>query len=120
MKEYIIIGTLLIITILVSGCTGDNTPAPPGDYDEFAQCLTDKGVKMYGTEWCSHCKNQKALFGNSFQYVDYIDCDQDKDACQQAGVKGYPTWVVDGENYPGEQSFSRLASLSGCNLEGNS
>lgn len=26
-----------------------------GKYDEFAQYLTEQGVIMYGTEWCSHC-----------------------------------------------------------------
>ena len=31
----------------------------------LAQCLTEKEVIMYGTEWCSHCKNQKAMFGES-------------------------------------------------------
>jgi glutaredoxin len=72
---------------------------------------------MYGTEWCSHCKNQKAAFGSSFEYVYYVDCDKDKDECIKAGVKGYPTWQINGENYPGEQSFERLAFLTGCSVE---
>jgi glutaredoxin len=105
----------IFLIILVSGCISDK-PNEVGEYDEFAQCLTDKGVKMYGTEWCSHCKNQKELFGNSFQNIDYIDCDWNKDECQEAGVNGYPTWVIDGKNYPGEQTFDKLSSLTGCEL----
>ncbi len=89
----------------------------PGQYDEFAQYLTEQGVKMYGTEWCSHCKNQKKLFGNSFQYIDYIDCDRNRKVCTDAGVKGYPAWNINGQNYPGEQSLQRLASLTGYSGE---
>lgn len=90
----------------------------PGQVDGFANCLTENGVIMYGTEWCSHCKNQKELFGSSFQYVNYIDCDKNKNECIAAGVKGYPTWKINGENYPGEQSFERLSNLSGCDIYG--
>ncbi len=85
----------------------------PGQYDEFAQYLTQQEVKMYGTDWCPHCKNQKKLFGNSFQYIDYIDCDWDGELCEVAKIRGYPTWNIDGQNYPGEQSLERLASLTG-------
>ena len=84
----------------------------PGQYDEFAKYLTDQGVKMYGTEWCSHCKNQKKLFGSSFQYINYVDCDWEGDDCNAADIRGFPTWNIDGQNYPGEQSLERLAQLT--------
>jgi len=86
------------------------------EMDIFAQCLTENGFKMYGTEWCSHCQNQKKLFGRSFKLIDYIDCDRNKNLCLSNGVKGYPTWKINGENYSGEQSLERLAQLSGCEL----
>ena len=95
--------------IIISGCSKG-----PGQFDVLAQCLTEKDVVMYGTEWCGHCKNQKAAFGSSFQYIQYVDCDQNKVACDAAGVEGYPTWVVNGQYYAGEQPLYRLASLSGC------
>ena len=129
MKSKIIFCLLSVCVVLlvVSGCAkgpgpDNNNPSPSdndsslGGYDLFAQCLTEKGVKMYGTEWCSHCKNQKKMFGDSFQHVDYIDCDLNKDECQEAGIGGYPTWIIGGEKYPGEQSFERLASLTECEL----
>ncbi len=113
MKQKIIFYFLFILIILVVlvGCSKG-----PGKFDAFAQCLTEKGVVMYGTEWCPHCKNQKKLFGDSFQYVTYIDCDRNRDECLRAGVEGYPTWVIDGENYPGEQPLYRLASLTKCEI----
>jgi glutaredoxin len=113
----IIIGIIILIGLFSYFKVTGNAVKGPGKYDEFAQCLTDKGAKMYGTEWCSHCKSQKKMFGNSFQYIDYIDCDKNKDACLEAGVRGYPTWKINGENYPGEQLFGRLSRLTGCEIQ---
>ncbi len=101
----------VFLLVALSACS-----TGPGKLDDFAQCLTEKGATMYGTAWCSHCKNQKELFGNSFKYVDYVDCDYNKQECLDNGVRGYPTWKINGENYPGEQSLYKLASLSGCDL----
>jgi glutaredoxin len=87
-----------------------------GNYDSLAQCLTEKGVIMYGTEWCGFCKKQKEAFGDSFQYIDYIDCDQNREACNEAGISGYPTWQIDGELSPGLTPLENLASLAGCEI----
>jgi parvulin-like peptidyl-prolyl isomerase len=90
------------------------------DLDDFAKCLTEKGIKFYGAYWCPHCENNKKLFGDAFQYVTYVECaDADNPqiqtpACESAGIEGYPTWIVNGQKYPGEQSIERLAQLSGC------
>ncbi len=115
MKISYLLPLLLVGIILVSGCiTGDVPIETGGEHDELAQCLTDNDVKMYGTEWCSYCKKQKELFGDSFELIDYIDCDKDPSACKAAGITGYPTWVIDGDNYAGVQPLERLARLSGC------
>ena len=109
----LLIGVVLMLSLLLVSCGGPD-PSVAGEYDELAKCLTAEGVKMYGTEWCSHCKNQKEAFGSSFQYVDYVDCDDNSAACTAAGVEGYPTWVIDGQKYPGEQALDKLAGLTGC------
>lgn len=82
----------------------------------LAQCLTEKGAKMYGTSWCGHCSNQKAVFGESFKYIDYVDCEQRGDECSAAGIRGFPTWIIDKRAYPGRQSLERLAGLAGCDV----
>ena len=117
------IGVLILLIALV-GCTDNNQEygktstikASVSENDNLAQCLTEKGATMYGTEWCSHCKNQKAAFGNSVELINYVDCDVQASECRKAGVRGYPTWKIGGENYPGEQPLGRLASLAGCEL----
>lgn len=89
----------------------------PGKYDYFAKCLTEKGVKMYGTDSCSHCQNQKHDFGKSFKYVDFTNCNYAQSVCNLKGITGYPTWIVEEKSYPGEQSFQRLSELTGCLIE---
>ena len=85
----------------------------PWIYDDLAQYLTEQGAIMYGTDWCPFCQEQKNIFGNSFRFINYVDCDRSRAACNSAGVQSYPTWVVNGERHTGVQSPERLAALSG-------
>lgn len=106
--------TLGIVLILLYGFV--KWVSDPGQYDEFAKCLTEKGVKMYGTDWCSFCNKQKAEFGKSFKHIDYVNCDSNKAECNSAGVQGYPTWYINNQLYSGLQPLQSLATLSGCEL----
>jgi len=123
---YAVVAIIVLAAVAVSGtCITGFCSATPLDGSgngggqqspkaELAQCLTQNGVKMYGAYWCGHCANQKALFGNAFEYVDYVECTDEQATCQAAGITGYPTWIINGQKYPGEQSLERLAELSGC------
>jgi hypothetical protein len=61
------------------------------------------------------------LFGKeAAALIDYVECDpkgQNSRAqmCQAAAakVKGFPTWEIKGQFYPGTQSLEKLADLSG-------
>ncbi len=88
------------------------------DYPSIlAECLADKGMEMYGTERCSHCKNQKSLFGSDFAKITYIDCDANKQVCMDNGITGYPTWKDTEDNhFPGAHSLEELAEISGCQV----
>jgi hypothetical protein len=93
------------------------SPEETGKHDPLAQCLTAQGVAMYGTDWCSHCQDQKRLFGRSFKHVTYVNCDLDTTACNLAGIEGFPTWVFpDGTKKPGVQSLESLAARFDCPL----
>ena len=108
---------LLGILVVVAGAYSIySLQGSPGEYDGFAICLTEAGAVKYGTDWCGYCKQQKDLFGNSFDYVNYVNCDYNGDECVVAGVGGYPTWKINGELYPGVQSLERLSQLTGCKL----
>lgn len=105
---------VIILAVILWYAWGWATPEP--DYTEFAQCLSDNGAVMYGTYWCSHCKAQKAEFGDAFSYVDYVECTENPDVCTEAGIRGYPSWIINGQKYEGVQPFERLGSLTQCPL----
>lgn len=115
-KRGLLVGVLLISSMLIYGCSGVSGGTVAGDHDSFAQCLSEKGAVMYGAYWCSHCKNQKEMFGSSFEFVNYVECTEEELKCTSDGIEGYPTWIINGRKYPGEQSLSSLSSLTGCEL----
>jgi hypothetical protein len=91
--------------------------------DAFAQCLAAKQVKMYGLYWCTHCADQKEMFGSSFDYVPYIECGikgqarGEQESCKQAGIKNFPTWEFpNGERKEGTLPLVVLSQKSGCSL----
>ncbi len=85
----------------------------------LAKHLTKVGVKMYGAYWCSHCSDQKQLFGKqAWTKINYIECAADglkanPQACSQAQIEGFPTWLIKGRKYPGTMSMIQLSQLSG-------
>ena len=84
----------------------------------LAKFMTEKGMVMYGAFWCSHCQNQKKIFGDAFKYVDYVECDAsgpnaNPDECVAKGIDGYPTWIYSGEKYSGDKSLGDLADIVG-------
>ncbi|MBU2051586.1 hypothetical protein KKH13_00080 [Patescibacteria group bacterium] len=122
---WITLGTIgLVLVPLIIYAVFATPKISSGQYDQLAQCLTDKGTKMFGAYWCSHCANQKRTFGNSFSKINYIECSlpdgkTQTEECQQAGIEGYPTWEFsDGSRLDGEVSLETLAQKSGCSIEG--
>jgi hypothetical protein len=120
MKKLVIIGLILSLAsiFLFAGC---KTREPvDGQYAALGQCLTEKGVKFYGTFWCKYCKTQKEIFGDDLRYVDYVECDErgengDPEACLDAGVDSYPTWVFPGQDpIVGVQQPADLAKKANC------
>ena len=105
-------GIVLILIFITYGVY--NRQNSSGDYDSLAKCLAEKEMKMYGTDWCSHCKNQKELFGSSFKFINYIDCDIDEETCVVERITGFPTWKLNNESYLGVQSIDKLKELTGC------
>jgi len=109
---FIVIVALVLAVIYVPKPAASSTAL-----DAFAKCLSQSGAIMYGAYWCPHCQEQKALFGASFQYVNYVECTKYADKCVAAGIKELPTWIfLSGKTYEGTQSLQQLASESSCVL----
>ena len=110
MRHTILSVTTILVLLFAAGCSQKATP-------EFAKCLSEKGLAMYGTDWCTHCQSQKKMFGAAFEYVNYTDCDYHKEECAALGIDGYPTWIVDGKPLAGEKTLGELSLISDCPLE---
>ena len=120
-KKYISYAIVIILLAATIGFTY-NSISGPGKYDEIAKCLTESGAKFYGAFWCPHCSEQKALFGKSLKYVNYIECStpdrQQTAVCQQAVIESYPTWEFsDGTRRSGLVPLVELAQKTACSLE---
>lgn len=117
MNKKIIIGILSITALILISFIFYSRQPTNKELDSFAKCLSEKGVAMYGTDWCSHCQNEKKSFGQSFRFINYIDCQKNPQKCVDAGVNGLPTWIFeDGRKLEGEQGIEKLAEESGCPL----
>jgi len=112
---FFVIAAVFLVSVIGYSYTA-NVITELDYYDEFAQCIDEKGVIMYGSIRCSHCQNQKDAFGSSFQYITYVECPDNPSTCENAGISGYPTWVIDNQKYPGAKEMEVLASLTGCEL----
>ena len=94
----------------------------PGALDGFARCLSEKGAKFYGAFWCSHCQDQKEMFGNSERLLPYVECSTADGQgttveCQRDGITAYPTWIfAGGERVTGVLSPEQLSEKTGCLL----
>ena len=115
---------ITIIVILVIIALFYYSVKKPGKYDEFAKCLSNKDAKMWGAYWCSHCAEQKRIFGKSFEFVKYIECgvpgdtSKQTEICSREGIRSYPTWEIDGERIEKVMEIGELSSLTGCKING--
>jgi hypothetical protein len=123
-KNTIFIIAALVIVVVAFAFLQDKImpkkTTPESKYDGFAKCLTEKGATFYGATWCGHCQTQKKMFGDSFQHVNYIECADanggQTDACEFAGITGYPTWDINGEKVSGAIPLEQLSNKTGCEL----
>ena len=111
MKIKITLIILLAILIIISSCKNTDSNS---EKDILAKCLTEKEAKFYGASWCGHCKSQKELFGDSMQYIDYVECTEKQQTCTAAGIRAYPTWIINDKVHEGVQSLDKLKELTGC------
>lgn len=111
-KKLTIISSAVVLVLLVFGYFVYSSSAKPGILDDFSKCLAEKGVVMYGADWCQYTQAQRAMFGKSFKYLNYKDISERGNL----NIKVTPTWVIDDKFYEKVQPFDKLAALTGCEL----
>ena len=115
MKKLILLLAVLILASCQSG-------PPPEHYDNLAKCITEKGITMYGTFWCPHCAKVKKAFGDSFQHINYVECDPrgenpQTDLCLEINIEKYATFInAEGEERCCEPTPEELGVWAGCEV----
>ena len=119
--KYMFLGLIIFLI----GCS--SSPYSDEQREDLALCLIDSGTIMYGAFWCSHCQDQKELFGKyAFKTFEenggYVECDPRGDnaqpeRCLENDVEGYPTWVFpDNSRLTGSVQLETLAGKTDCTL----
>lgn len=117
-KKFAYILLFLIFAALLGWLFISSLPKESLRMDEFAQCLSQKGAVMYGAYWCPHCQAQKRLFGESFKYVNYVECTKETKKCEDKKITGYPTWdFADGSRIEGEINLQDLSEKTSCQIK---
>ena len=93
----------------------------------FAKFLTNNNVVLYTAWYCSHCHNQKDLFGKeALKELTIVECaEQDEytfsEVCKAKDITGTPSWEIDNHIFSGTRSLAELAELTnypgGSNFE---
>ena len=121
----ILIGLLTIAAIILvvyAIYAYSNKTDQPGELDEFAICLKDRGTVFYGAFWCTHCQDQKKAFGSSEKLIPYVECStpdgkNQTQTCIDKNITSYPTWIFgDDSRETGALSMQQIAEKSGCQL----
>jgi len=100
----IILGVLLIAAVILKL----NTPKTD---EQISKCIGRNSV-LYTRLGCHYCEAQEEIFGDNYEYLDVIDCFFEGKKC--ADITSTPTWIIDGKEYVGVQSFEELKELTGC------
>ncbi len=111
----IIVLAIIVVFLIILVFWTSNKVNP--ELDSFAKCLTEKGLTMYGTEFCSWCQKEEANFKDAWQFISYVNCQKDPQRCLAVDIEQTPTWVFpDGKKLTGYQGLEKLSKESGCPL----
>ena len=108
--------TAIVLTLIFLVLSVNNYIKRPGQYDDFAKCLTEKGAVVYGNDYCLYTIKQLNFFGKSKEYLNYVKCADNKRLCDSKKISITPTWEIDRESYSGVQTFERLSAITGCKI----
>lgn len=110
---------VLAVHLNYAGMWGPGSLQEDSRLGALAEHLAKVDAKFYGAYWCPHCEEQKELFGASAHRLPYIECSPggrragQAAVCNNAGIRVYPTWLINGQRYEGLLSLQELARLTG-------
>lgn len=69
---------------------------------------------FYGASWCGFTQKQFDELGvtsTNLKGLNYVECEDEPERCQQDGIEAFPTWKIDGQLYSGYQDVAKLKAL---------
>ena len=108
-KIYLILTVIIILIILGIYFTKENKIIN----EKTAKCISENSF-LYTKLGCPACEAQEKMFEGNYQYLNKTDCYSEIQKCIDAQITGTPTWIINGEKYPGVQSIEKLKELTGC------
>ncbi|MBA2115048.1 hypothetical protein HOV93_22200 [Planctomycetes bacterium FF15] len=91
------------------------------DFKALAKAIADSGAIFFGADWCPHCTQQKALFGEGYLNLPFVEVTNPNHTLNQVGVDNnisqLPTWVFgDGTRVVGVLEIEELLSYTGVTI----
>ena len=96
------------------------------NYDELAKCMTESGIKMYGSFRCGVCAKTRSMFDDSFRFITEVEChpqgeNPQTELCLAKNIKNTPTWIlepngIEQKRQEGFMSIEKLREFSGCTI----
>ena len=71
------------------------------------------GLVVYGADWCGWTQKQKKELAQHNVPHKYVNCADDKDKEQCAGISGFPTLKIGGQHHPGFKDAHVIKGLMG-------
>ena len=65
--------------------------------EEAAKCISKKST-LYVQLGCHACQEQEEMFGDSYQYINYVDCYTFPNKCMENNIRATPTWIIENGN----------------------
>ena len=87
----------------------------------LANHLNQNGVIKYSAYWCPNCLEQAEFFGKkAYKKLNVIECARDgknskTELCIEKGIKGFPSWEINGEIFLGVKTLEELSELTNFN-----
>jgi uncharacterized membrane protein len=116
---------IIALHLNFAGYLGKSAAAEDPWIRGLAVHLAKTDAKFYGAFWCPHCKEQKEMFGGSVDRLPYVECSPAgpngplAQACKEARIESYPTWLINGQRYTGTQTLEDLAQFSNYKPDGS-
>ena len=93
LNGWLILAVVLIGTPLVfTGVFYEHEHIPDEALAEFGRCLRKDKFILYHTNECPYCRKQRRLLGIGMNFIDEVNCSEDKERCEQDEIVALPTW----------------------------